>query len=386
MIKSLLLMMLIKNNPLRSIHFNVNIHTVGFVTAYDTINTRLFGTGISANAKTLGLGENNLAGRKYLTYSGISTTVAAPITTTDTQLTLTSTEGFSKGDYIIVGAEIMRFTNDNINNVLRGQFGTVNTSAPTGTTIKKIDVLPMELRRPSILRASGHTFEYLGYGSGNYSTSLPQKQDRVLTDQETLAAQKKELDGGKVVSHCMNDSGDFYTGYKRLSSITGEEEVVGAPIFTYTGDDAEQKELREFRVYLMNYLLENPSQLRVADNNNRTSQFYGPVNFTEKLSNSSDNGIETKNFFLRGNAPQGKLMTVGIQTPTGVARPGDLSFTGIPDNGGHVGHIYAEGDWRRFGVISREKNRNFYTVDKVAIGASDGTTFTWRDTLEVNGM
>ena len=84
--------------------------------------------------------------------------------------------------------------------------------------------------------------------------------------------------------------------------------------------------------------------------------------------------------------PQGKLMTVGIQTPTGAARPGDLSFTGIPDNGGHVGHIYAEGDWRRFGVISREKNRNFYTVDKVAIGASDGTTFTWRDTLEVNGV
>ena len=45
-------------------------------------------------------------------------------------------------------------------------------------TIKKIDVLPMELRRPSILRASGHTFEYLGYGSGNCSTSHNKKQDR----------------------------------------------------------------------------------------------------------------------------------------------------------------------------------------------------------------
>ena len=375
-----------QNNPLRSIHFNVGIHTVGFVTAYDTINTRLFGTGISANAKTLGLGENNLAGRASYFYSGISTTVAAPITTTDTQLTLTSTEGFSKGDYIIVGAEIMRFTNDNINNVLRGQFGTVNTSAPTGATIKKIDVLPMELRRPSILRASGHTFEYLGYGSGNYSTSLPQKQDRVLTDQETLAAQKKELDGGKVVYTGMNDSGDFYTGYKRLSSITGEEEVVGAPIFTYTGDDAEAEGTKRVSGVFDELLVRESITVEGGDNNNRTSQFYGPVNFTEKLSNSSDNGIETKNFFLRGNAPQGKLMTVGIQTPTGAARPGDLSFTGIPDNGGHVGHIYAEGDWRRFGVISREKNRNFYTVDKVAIGASDGTTFTWRDTLEVNGV
>ena len=246
-----------------------------------------------------------LLGRASYFYSGISTTVSAPITTTDTQLTLTSTEGFSKGDYIIVGAEIMRFTNDNINNVLRGQFGTVNTSAPVGATIKKIDVLPMELRRPSILRASGHTFEYLGYGSGNYSTSLPQKQDRVLTDQETLAAQKKELDGGKVVYTGMNDSGDFYTGYKRLSSITGEEEVVGAPIFTYTGDDAEAEGTKRVSGVFDELLVRESITVEGGDNNNRTSQFYGPVNFTEKLSNSSDNGIETKNFFLRGNALSG---------------------------------------------------------------------------------
>ena len=375
-----------QNNPLRSIHFNVGVHTVGFVTSYDTINTRLFGTGISANAKTLGLGENNLAGRASYFYTGISTTVASPITTTDTQLTLTSIEGFKKGDYIIIGSEIMRFTNDNINNVLRGQFGTVNASAPVGATIKKINVLPMELRRPSILRASGHTFEYLGYGSGNYSTSLPQKQDRVLTDQETLAAQKKELDGGKVVYTGMNDSGDFYTGYKRLSSITGEEEVVGAPIFTYTGDDAEAEGTKRVAGVFDELLVRESITVEGGDNNNRTSQFYGPVNFTEKLANSSDDGIETKNFFLRGNAPQGKLLTVGIQTPTGAARAGDLSFAGIPDNGGYLGHIYAEGDWRRFGVISREKNRNFYTVDQVSIGASDGQTFRWRDALEVNGV
>ena len=372
-------------NPLRSIHFNVGVHTVGFITAYDTINSRLFGTGISANSKTLGLGENNLAGRASYFYAGISTTVDAPITSTDTVLTLTSTEGFSKGDYIIIGSEIMRFSSDNINSVLRGQFGTVNTSAPVGSTIKKIEVLPMELRRPSILRASGHTFEYLGYGSGNYSTSLPQKQDRVLTDIETLAAQKKELDGGKVVYTGMNDSGDFYTGYKRLSSITGEEEVVGAPIFSYTGDDAEAEGTKRVSGVFDELLVRESITVEGGDNNNRTSQFYGPVNFTEKLANSSDDGIETKNFFLRGNAPQGKLMTVGIQTPTGAKRAGDLSFIGIPDNGGYVGHIYAEGDWRRFGVISREKNRNFYTVDQVSIGASDAT-FKWRDTLEVNGV
>ena len=139
---------------------------------------------------------------------------------------MSSTDGFRRGDYCIINGEIVRFTNDNINNILRGQFGTRSSSAIVGTTIKKVKILAMELRRPSILRASGHTFEYLGYGSGNYSTSLPQKQDRVLSDVESLTAQKKELDGGTVVYTGMNDSGDFFTGYKKLSSITGEEEVL----------------------------------------------------------------------------------------------------------------------------------------------------------------
>ena len=30
--------------------------------------------------------------------------------------------------------------------------------------LKRSNPLPIELRRPSILRASGHTFEYVGYG------------------------------------------------------------------------------------------------------------------------------------------------------------------------------------------------------------------------------
>ena len=45
----------------------------------------------------------------------------------------------------------------------------------------------------------------------------------------------------------MNDSGDFFTGYKKLSSITGEEEVLEAPVFTYVGDDAEERQSRGIR-------------------------------------------------------------------------------------------------------------------------------------------
>ena len=374
------------NIPLRSIVCNVGIITAGIDTSYSITDATLFGTGISANAKTLGLGENNLAGRATYFYAGISTSIDAPLTSTDTSITLTSTEGFKRGDYCMINGEVVRFVNSNINKILRGQFGTLASTAIVGTTIKKIQVLPMELRRPSILRASGHTFEYLGYGSGNYSTSLPQKQDRVLSDQETLAAQKKELDGGTVVYTGMNDSGDFFTGYKKLSSITGEEEVIEAPVFTYTGDDAEAESTKRVSGVFDEVLVRESLTVEGGDNNNRTSQFYGPVNFTEKLTSNSNEGIETINMYLRGDAPQGKLITVGISTPVGVKRSGDLSFVGIPDAGGYLGHIYAEGEWRRFGVISQERDRNFLKVDQIGIGQSNVGVFNFKDSLEVNGV
>ena len=371
--------------PLRSLTVNVGIITAGIDTSYLTTDTRLFGTGISANGKSLSAGENNLAGRGSYFYVGISTTINAPLTSTDTSITLSSTDGFRRGDYCIINGEIVRFTNDNVNEILRGQFGTAAAAAITGTTVKKIKVLAMELRRPSILRASGHTFEYLGYGSGNYSTSLPQKQDRVLSDTESLTAQKKELDGGTVVYTGMNDSGDFFTGYKKLSSITGEEEVLEAPIFTYVGDDAEAETIKRASGVFDEVLIRESLTVEGGDNNNRTSQFYGPVNFTEKITNTSEDGIETVNLALRGDAPQGKVLTVGISTPTTAARSGDISFAGVPAAGGYLGHIFAEGEWRRFGVISQETNRSFIKVDQIGVGQSGGV-FGFKDSLEVNGV
>ena len=372
--------------PLRSITFNVGIITSGIDTSYSVQANRLFGTGISANGKSLSAGENNLAGRSSYFYTGISTTINAPLTSTDTTITLSSTEGFRRGDYCMINGEIVRFTSDNINNVLRGQFGTLASPAITGTTIKKIKVLAMELRRPSILRASGHTFEYLGYGSGNYSTSLPQKQDRVLSDQETLSAQKKELDGGTVVYTGMNDSGDFFTGYKKLSSITGEEEVLEAPVFTYVGDDAEAETIKRASGVFDEVLIRESLTVEGGDNNNRTSQFYGPVNMTEKLTNTSEDGIETVNLSLRGDAPQGKVFTVGISTPLTAARSGDISFVGVPNAGGYLGHIFAEGEWRRFGAVSQERDRAFYKFDQIGIGQSGVGIFNFKDSLEVNGV
>jgi hypothetical protein len=77
----------------------------------------------------------------------------------------------------------------------------INNAAPT-----------TPLYRPSILRASSHTWEYVGLGSGNYSTGFPNLQTRVLKNYEQFIAQGYENSGGFVASSGTNSNGDFYIG------------------------------------------------------------------------------------------------------------------------------------------------------------------------------
>ena len=70
----------------------------------------------------------------------------------------------------------------------------------------------VELFRPSILRASSHTWEYVGLGSGNYSTGFPNLQLRVLKAFEQYIVQGYENGGGFVASTGTNSAGDFYIG------------------------------------------------------------------------------------------------------------------------------------------------------------------------------
>ena len=53
---------------------------------------------------------------------------------------------------------------DNAIEVLRGVLGSRINEHKQSSHLRKIKPLPIEFRRPSILRASGHTFEYVGYG------------------------------------------------------------------------------------------------------------------------------------------------------------------------------------------------------------------------------
>jgi len=369
--------------------FTFNVGVVNAIQTY-TSGGVVFKQGIGPNALSIGEGESNLGNRASYIYAGISTTLASPLDSSSGAFGLTggANKGFKKGDFVQINSEILRILNNECNSVVRGQFGTNAAAAPIGTVVKKIRIIPVQFHRPSYLRASGHTFEYLGYGPGNYSTGLPQKQDRILSADEIIVSQAKEQDGGTIVYSAMNDLGEFYSGSKKLNSATGEEEIFDAPIFTYTGDDANTDLTKRLSGFFDDIVVRERITVEGGENNNQTSQFYGPVNFTQKITSSSENGIEAKNLFIKGTSSQSKLITVGISTPTSDdvvgARSGDISLLSSPTSGGYLGHIYANNDWRRFGMISLEKDSTSIRLDKLGIGATS-PTFTGSELLEVNG-
>ena len=84
----------------------------------------------------------------------------------------------------------------------------------------------IELRRPSIARSGNHTFEYLGFGPGNYSTGLPARQEVILSEFQDYYSQAKREDGGIVFYTGLNSNGDLYIGNKKIDAITGEEKFI----------------------------------------------------------------------------------------------------------------------------------------------------------------
>ena len=165
---------------------------------------------------------------------------------------------------------------DNELTVIRGALGTIQENHSSGEQVKKVKPIPIEFRRPSIIRASGHTFEYLGFKLGNYSTALPQVQVRTLTEREEFLTQSQERSCGTVVYTGMNNRGDFFIGNKRVSSATGQERTFDAPIPTVTGEDPSRLSVIFDEVIVKERLVVEGGKSRTI-----LSQFDGPVTFNE---------------------------------------------------------------------------------------------------------
>ena len=189
---------------------------------------------------------------------------------------------FPLGCYIQVGNEIMRVKSsslsgagNNLMSVIRGSMGTVIESHKVGTLIKKIKLDPIALHRPSILRASGHTFEYLGYGPGNYSTGLPQVQVRTLSETEEFLVQAQETSCGTVLYTGMDSDGDFYIGNTKYSAQSGEQKTFDVPTPTVTGEDPNRLSVVFDEIIVKERILVEGGKSKQI-----LSQFDGPVNFT----------------------------------------------------------------------------------------------------------
>jgi hypothetical protein len=99
--------------------------------------------------------------------------------------------------------------------------------------------LYVELRRPSIARSGNHTFEYLGFGPGNYSTGFPLRQEVVLSDVQDFYAQAKRENGGIVFYTGLNSNGDLYIGNRKINAITGEETYLESAALVASSDEGD---------------------------------------------------------------------------------------------------------------------------------------------------
>jgi hypothetical protein len=315
----------------------------------------------------------------FPTYAGITTTLALAVTdavTTDIRLTNVANLGVQVGDYFAIDDEIVRIKTTPSNPatnpiaVFRAVLGTRATSHIAGSVVRKIKPYPIELRRHSINRASGHTWEYVGYGPGNYSTALPDKQDRAINETEELLAQTTRKEGGVNFLTGMNDRGIAYSGNKKVSTITGQEEVFDTPIRTVTGEDISTKD----SINLVSATEGTFSQsIRVdgGDEGKAISEFTGPVVFTNKVTSSSTRGIEASSVFIQGDSTVARKYTVGISIPVDAGTPGDVIYYENPEQGKYVGWVYTlNKDWKRFGNISLSKVSNVYLYDQVGIAST----------------
>ena len=302
--------------------------------------------------------NENIGGRLTPQYGNLTTTLAALISSPETSSISVSNVNsldLELGDYLQINSEIVRISetvDGNPISVFRGALGTRRSSHLSGSIVQRIKPIPVELRRNSIIRASGHTFEYLGYGPGNYSTAFPERQDRQISQQEELLSQATKVAGGAIAFTAMNSVGDFYIGNKKVSSSTGKESVYDAPIPTVVGEDIYSG---------VGVDISNPQEstierfLKVEGGNdgNIISEFNGPVIFNNKISSTSEKGIEVGSIFLKGESNISRKHTTGNQKPTASGTPGDIVYAANPESGGTLGWVYTiDNRWEDFGLIS----------------------------------
>jgi len=271
------------------------------------LGAELYKYSLNSLGQDTSLASEKISGSLSALLTGISTPVKVAIPTAGdvegkSTINIDSTVGISTGDFLQIGNEIVRVKSKTLGQtdqltVFRGVLGTQSVAHEIDDLVRKIDVIPSEVHRFSAIRASGHTFEYIGYGPGNYSTSLPQKIKKQIEPEPELLAISREEKGGIVFFSGMNDRGDFFSGQR------------AEPRELFLGETGDSNSAIFDDVFIRNTL-----RVGGGPNQNLPSEFNGPVNFSNKVTSTSLDGIEAIKLLIKGNAINNPFFQVGDDT------------------------------------------------------------------------
>jgi hypothetical protein len=214
--------------------------------------------------------------------------------------------------------------------------------------------IPVEFRRHSILRSGNHTFEYLGFGPGNYSTAFPQTQVETLDANQVKFSQSIKEEAGVAFYSGLNSNGDLFIGNQVINPVTGQ----------ITNEDIAQLNV----IGEENTTIETFSEIVLTDkltviggaSNQLESIFAGPVTFQGQVS-STDNLIAKKLTYNNQDgtvikqtllAPENALGNPDFSNVTGYDTPGDgdLVYNINWTPGKSLGWIYYGQTWHEFGL------------------------------------
>ena len=378
-----------RNISLTSFTVNVGVSTLSPST---TGTIKAYQSGLFPQNGAVGSYDERFGGRSLDIYAGITTSLNTAIinsTTDEIEIQNIQNTDFKIGDHIRIDDEIMRIKTTVTGNpvkVFRGLYGTQSSTHVEGSVVRRITVPAIELRKPSIIKSSGHTFEYVGYGPGNYSTARPERQDESPTQNEQLLSQSFTSNGGQNTYVGMNDVGDYYIGNKKISSSTGKETIFDTPLPTITGEDPTAVNIQEqiSKTDSDEITVSRDLIVEGGPNSDIISEFNGPVLFTQKITSTSSEGIEANDLFLQGDTNISRKYTVGISTPSLAGNPGDIVFNANPESGKTIGWSYTiENGWYPFGSVSGDKDQNIQFVDKLGIATDSLVSTLIPATLQV---
>ena len=348
--------------------------------------------GLSSNEGVSNKSDENLQERAFTLFDGETLTLieSGGINSTSTSFSVSGPNGgvierFPLGTYIQVDDEIMRVSSNTLTGpssnkitVIRGALATKATTHLENSLIKKIKVPAVEFRRPSIIRASGHTFEYLGYGPGNYSTALPQVQDKTLTEREEFLSQAQERSCGIVVYTGMNNKGDFFIGNQKKSSATGEEITFDTPIPTITGEDPSRLSAVFDEITIKERLV-----VEGGDSGQVLSQFDGPVTFSKDVKIKGDLNtdiINVENIKVSNNITSPSGSNLDICPPIG-------SVVAICTNTTITGILSVTDDITAFWTSDERLKDNIEVIEDPLskVLSISGNTFDWNEKSNKSG-